>query len=122
MFSRLLWIAKWAFLLPLLVVYSVFSFFLDQLLPRYVCAAILLSSIAFLWYAWTGVFPAKAWFGGSLIFGTILAGLWECCDMCSGRAFIEMFVEMGAWFWRKCRGTRGDIHDGESGRTDSRRR
>ena len=81
-------VAKWSVLGPVLVVGGGCLFFLDQVLPRQVLVGVLIAPFAGLAY-WSGksLHPyVIAW----CVLSLALCGLWECCEICSGRWLISL--------------------------------
>ncbi len=96
MLRSLALVVKWTVLVPLLVLAGGFLFVLDQLLPRWMLAALLLAPVwAVAYFAWGT--SLKPFYFASIVLGTILAGLWENCDVFSGRSFLRLL----AGIWRK---------------------
>jgi hypothetical protein len=89
-------IVKWAVLVPLLVLSGGCLFVLDQLLPRYLLAALLLAPVWALAYFVWGT-SLKPFYFASIVLGTLLAGLWENCDAFSGRSILRLLTGV----WRK---------------------
>jgi hypothetical protein len=97
-----LWIAMWVVLGPVIVVAGACLFLLDQLLPRYLLAAALVAPFALIARC---VSDAPLWpFGiAAVVLGTGLAGLWENCEIASGRSVLRLLVLLLRWFKGKRR-------------------
>jgi hypothetical protein len=99
MLCRLLTIGMWVVLGPIILVGGGCLFWLDQLLPRYLLAAVLISPVAALaHYGWGA--SLKPYAIASIVLGTLLAGLWENCDLFSGRSAVWLVADGFRLLWR----------------------
>ena len=89
MFRRTAGIAKWIVLIPALIVVGGCLFVLDQLLPRYLLAAILIAPIAAIAHFTFGA-SLLPFLVATIVLGTLFAGVWENCEVFSGRSLLRL--------------------------------
>lgn len=83
-------VARWTLVVvsvPVVVVAGGVLFILDQLLPRYLIAALVVAPVALVAHLGFGA-PLTPFAYAVLVLGTLLAGLWENCEVGSGRALL----------------------------------
>jgi hypothetical protein len=87
-------IAMWVVVGPVLLVAGACLFILDQLLPRYLLAAALVAPFALAAHYFSNV-SLRPFIIAVVVLGTVLAGLWENCDMVSGRSLLSLLFWSG---------------------------
>jgi hypothetical protein len=89
MLRAILQIAFWVVVGPVLLAAGACLFVLDQLLPRYLLAAALVAPFALAAHSLADA-PLEPFGIAVLVIGTLLAGLWENCEVFSGRSLLRL--------------------------------
>jgi hypothetical protein len=93
-------IAMWVVLGPAILVAGGCLFFLDQLLPRYLLAAVLVAPFALIARCISDA-PLRPFVIAVVVLGTGLAGLWENCEIASGQSVLRLLLLFLRWLTGK---------------------